>query len=181
MTKLIDYKSYEAEILKPIFQEKMIDPFIAHLVESFIYKEIIKYGRNGNIVEKYMTKYGIKDGLYEKWYGNGQKEKECNYKDGKIEGISHVWYSSMCLAENGQKWSETNYKEGKKDGLCQSWHKNGQKMCECTYKDGELDGLWQSWYKNGQMYIKCYYKDGKLEGIYQKWNKNGEKIKLVIY
>ncbi len=39
MTQLINYNSYEAKILKPIFQLYTIDPFISLIVESFIYKE----------------------------------------------------------------------------------------------------------------------------------------------
>ena len=103
MTKLIDYKSYEAEILKPIFQEKMIDPFIAHLVESFIYKEIINRKKDGNIVEKYMTKYGVQDGLYEKLYSNGQKWIESKYKEGKLEGLYQSWYFVKESGKNKQK------------------------------------------------------------------------------
>ena len=41
MSKLIDYQSEEGKILKPLFQDRMIDPFIANIVESFIYEEVI--------------------------------------------------------------------------------------------------------------------------------------------
>jgi antitoxin component YwqK of YwqJK toxin-antitoxin module len=116
MSKLIDYKSPEAEILKPIFQEKMIDPFIAHVVESFIYKEVIDCNKDGIIVEKYMLKYGNYEGLYQSWHPDGKKFIECNYKEGKKEGLSQWWY------ENGQKWFEYNYKEDKFDGEIKEWN-----------------------------------------------------------
>jgi len=38
--------------------------------------------------------------------------------------------------ENGQKKSETNYKDGKKHGLMTEWHENGQKKAEGNAKEG---------------------------------------------
>ena len=49
-------------------------------------------------------------GKYMKYYGDGQKKLEENYKGGKLEGFSTGWF------ENGQKHWEGNYKDGKKDG-----------------------------------------------------------------
>ena len=43
-----------------------------------------------------------------RWYRNGQKEVETNYKDGKEDGLVLTWH------ENGQKHGEGNYKDGKK-------------------------------------------------------------------
>ena len=43
MSKLINYNSIEGKVLKEFFQENMIDPYIALIVESYIYKEVIEY------------------------------------------------------------------------------------------------------------------------------------------
>ncbi len=171
MSKLIDYKSPEAEILKPIFQEKMIDPFIAHVVESFIYKEVIDCNKDGIIVEKYMLKYGKKEGLYQTWYKNGQKFIECTYKEGKLDGICKIWHS------NGEKIKEIIYKKGKLDGIYKTWYSDGEKMSECTFKDGKEEGLCKWWYDSGQ-WSECTYKDGKMDGLYQSWkmDKNGTNV-----
>ena len=64
--------------------------------------------------------------------GNGQKEFEGSYKDGKRDGLRTGWY------ENGQKWYEITYKDGELDGLHTEWYDNGQKWKEGTYKDDEL-------------------------------------------
>ena len=40
------------------------------------------------------------------YYGNGQKEYEAHYKNGKLDGLSTRWGS------NGQKWIEQHYKDG---------------------------------------------------------------------
>ena len=38
--KLVDYKSKEGEILKKVFQDNFIDPYIALIVESYIYEKV---------------------------------------------------------------------------------------------------------------------------------------------
>jgi antitoxin component YwqK of YwqJK toxin-antitoxin module len=56
-------------------------------------------------------KNGILDGLYTKWYENGQKSVEANFKNGKLYGLETVW------CENGQKKYELNWKDDEGDSL----------------------------------------------------------------
>ena len=70
-------------------------------------------------------------GVAVEYYGNGQKESETGYKDGKLDGKVTTWL------ENGQKYIEGTYKNGKEDGLWTYWRENGQKWREVTYKDGQ--------------------------------------------
>ena len=98
---------------------------------------------------------GVKDGLYQKWWDNGQKLKECTYRDGKLEGIYQEFW------ENGQKMEETTYRDGKLKGIYQSWFNNGQKWVECTYRDDKLEGLCKVWNFNGELIKECTYRDGK--------------------
>ena len=65
-------------------------------------------------------------------YGNGQKEFEGSYKDGKRDGL---WF---WLDDIGQKYKEETYKDGELDGLWTYWNYDGQKIRENTYKDDEL-------------------------------------------
>jgi hypothetical protein len=99
-------------VVKNFFQDHQIDPNIALIVESFIYKEVIEYRDDDytdKIKEKYMTKYGEKEGLYQSWYDNDIFNKH---------------------------YFECTYKKEKKDGLFQSWYTNGQKIVEW------FSGLW---------------------------------------
>ena len=137
MSKLTNYNSFEGKVLKEIFQDNLIDPYIALIVESYIYEEvIIKYYREcwimadiyfeeDMIKEKYMTKYGEKEGKYTQY------------------------------CRNGNKFIENFYIKGKKDGLYQQWNENGQKCEECYYKDGKKEGLFQSWWSNGKKRFEC--------------------------
>jgi hypothetical protein len=97
----------------------------------------------------------VKDGLYQKWWDNGQKLKECTYRDGKLEGIYQEFW------ENGQKMEETTYRDGKLKGIYQSWFNNGQKWVECTYRYDKLEGLCKVWNFNGELIKECNYRDGK--------------------
>ena len=112
----------------------------------------------------------IENGLYQQWYdNNGRKYKECTYKDGKREGLYQKWYI------DGEKLLECIYKDDKLEGLYQEWYKNGQKLIECTYTDGRLEGLYQTWHYNSQIYEECTYKNNKKEGLSQLWHDDGEK------
>ena len=63
-------------------------------------------------------------GRAKNFYDDGQKESECNYKEGIMHGLCSEWY------ENGQKKSEKIFKDGKQDGLetnflVQEWAEEG--------------------------------------------------------
>ena len=140
MEKLINYSSAEGKILKELFQTISINPYIALIVESFIYKQVVNYWDGTDIIrEKYLTKYEEKEGLYQSWYLEGQKEYEYYAKEGKIEG------------------------------MCQKWYAEGQKRSECYYRDGEAEGIFLGYHRNGQKGEECYYKEGKKEGLKQTW------------
>ena len=53
--------------------------------------------------------------------------------------------------ENGQKEVETNFRDGKREGLETQWHENGQKGIEKNYKDGKLvEGSAKYWNSKGE-------------------------------
>ncbi len=109
------------------------------------------------------------NGKCNRYYDNGQKELEYNYKDGKIKGKLIRW------GENGLKWSEHNYKDGQKDGKQEGWY-DRQKQYEYHYKDGKKDGKQEEWHENGQKSYKCNHKDGEMNGKYEGWDENGRKL-----
>jgi antitoxin component YwqK of YwqJK toxin-antitoxin module len=53
-------------------------------------------------------------------------------KDGKRDGLYQRWY------ENGQLRFEGTYKDGKSNGLLRGWKSNGKLDWESTYKGGKL-------------------------------------------
>jgi antitoxin component YwqK of YwqJK toxin-antitoxin module len=80
---------------------------------------------NGLLVSKWERKCGT---FFQKW---------------KRDGIYTKWYP------NGQKWSERTYTDGNTVGLGTIWYETGQKMEEGIYEDGGKDSLWTFWFVNG--------------------------------
>ena len=68
----------------------------------------------------YVDKNGLRQGLYESFYENGQLRRRCTYKDGKLDGLYESFY------ENGQLKERCTYKNNKLDGLCEWFDINGQ-------------------------------------------------------
>lgn len=75
------------------------------------------------------------NGLYERWYANGQRWKRCNYINGKLQGLYEWW------DKDGQIRGKNNYISGELDGLCERWYANGQLMERSSYKDGKLEAF----------------------------------------
>ena len=69
----------------------------------------------------------------------------------------------LCKYDNGQKEKEGNYKDGKLDGKWTWWNKNGQKVRQKNYKNGKLDGKLIEWFQfNGQIKREENYKNGRI-------------------
>jgi len=144
-----------------------------------------------------MTKRVRKNGVYKRYYDNGQILSKVHYNDGKLDGKWTFWY------ENGQKQLEGNYKpyevlaedcraersspyifpaKDSKDGKWTEWYENGQKKLEQNYKCGRVIGKWTTWDENGQKMFEGNYKDGGLPGIrfairegkWIVWDENGQ-------
>ena len=99
------------------------------------------------------------DGLFRKYYSNGQLRYEWYFKlplDGtRADGISRGWWP------NGQLKQLKTYKDGKQVGISIGWHDNGQKWYEQTYKDDKKNGLYIE-YSNGQKIWEGIWKEHKL-------------------
>jgi len=128
-----------------------------------------KYYENGQKEAEGNFKDGKEEGLHTSWYDSGKKESEINFKDGDYHGKKTVWL------ENGQKGSDENYKDGNWEGTQIYWFENGQKEQESNYKDGTSDGKDTSWHENGQIREESNFKDGNLEGLNTFWYENGQK------
>ena len=109
------------------------------------------------------------NGLKTRWYDNGKKKYEGNFKDGEPDGLSVWWY------ENGQKKMEGNYKDGKEDGLWVSWYEIGNKKRETNYKLGIKNGKSVWWLENGQKKMEGNYKNDQKDGLVLTWHENGNK------
>ena len=104
-------------------------------------------------------------------YENGQKQKEANLKDGRLEGPYTHWF------KNGQMMSKTNHVDGKEHGLQTYWYENGQKQSEINKKDHKLHGLCMWWHENGTNRRETNYHEGAKHGLETVWDKEGNVIR----
>jgi len=65
--------------------------------------------------------------------GKGRIKYRETYKDGKLEGLWEKFY------ENGQLRSRQNYKNGKLDGLSEWFYTNGRGSRRCYKDDEKVD------------------------------------------
>jgi hypothetical protein len=125
-----------------------------------------------------LTRFSFDMEKHYKWFKfdrNGLLTAIKSFYHGKKDGIFKKWYS------NGQLWEELNYKDDKRDGRFKKWHNNGQLWWECTFKDDKLEGSYKQWYDNGQLWEICTYKKGKRDGPYKKWHYGGGLWMECIY
>ena len=84
---------------------------------------------NGQIMILGQIKNGKQDGLVTKWYENGQKRQEENYKD-------YILMSAVGWKPNGEKCPVTNVKDG--NGVWVWYKEDGTESFRKTYKNGEI-------------------------------------------
>lgn len=170
----------------------------------------IEYKNNGIISEYHVSRdisgiveyhkiKGVLDGLWTRWYANGQKAEEGYYKDGKKHGEWNGWFLTKKVKY------KSKYNNGKRSGTHTSWddkgkknqeivYKNGKKISEflITYdtiggytetnkKDGKLDGKWVKWYSKTEKEKEGKYSKGKKVGNWSTYSKNGTVIEEWNY
>jgi antitoxin component YwqK of YwqJK toxin-antitoxin module len=125
-----------------------------------------------------------RQGRWEFFHPNGQKEAEGSYVDGLQggetgtpgilidgrEGAWAFWY------EDGQKKQESTYRDGQREGVATEWHANGQQKAEFTYRDGQLEGLMTQWHENGHKELETTYLNGTSTSA-TAWDENGNQIR----
>ena len=130
-------------------------------------------------------------GVGVKYYYNGQKSQEENYKDGKKEGRWTEYYESGLKKEEGNRIAEYDYSDSTNfplgrllylhsNGLHTKWYENGQKEEEGNYVMGKETGLWMSWYESGELRSEIQYVGNEVShAIF--WYKNGQKEREAFF
>jgi len=104
------------------------------------------------IVKTYKVKGDDKSLIKEiRFYANGKKEFEGEYKNNLKHGEWTYWY------KNGFVWSEGFFHEGKSDGIRKVYHENGQLYYEGEYDKGKAIGTWIFYDENGNEIKKESY------------------------
>ena len=116
---------------------------------------------------------GLKTGFHNQWNSKGQKIAQGIYKKGLKNGLWQYFY------DNGQLKKEINYKNNLKEGFFKFWNSKSVLVAERNYSSDSLVGNNTSWFDNGQLkqiadyendFTQIYDENGNLinEGSFVK-------------
>lgn len=119
--------------------------------DTALEERIISRYPNGNAINIMYYKEGqlVKEARF---LPNGEKEMECEMKNGVKDGLSTQWYP------NNKKWIEETYTNGRKNGEFTVWTANGEKSYEGSYKDNKPSGIWYFYDAKGNRISQQEYK-----------------------
>jgi len=117
----------------------------------------IEYYSNGNVwIKGQENSKGQREGIWERFYENGNILCRTPYKMGKWDGIEEGFY------ENGNIQSRTPYKEGKEDGIEEVFYENGNIRSRISCKEGKKDGIHEWFDEWGNITTTTLWKDGEI-------------------
>ena len=136
------------------------------------------------LIDGYHSEYilaDFKDGMY---HGNCRHFKEnklleeCRYKEGNRDGLYKRYYGDGQTVQ-----SERTFIDGKRDGKwTEHLSGNAGDVTRISfYKNGLPDGQWSETWKDGKPRNKSSYKDGKKEGVWIRYGKGGKPEKSTTY
>ena len=94
-------------------------------------------------------------GVIEGYDAQGKLEGKANYKDGKMNGSSKLYYPS------GKLQSEATFKDNVQDGVQKDYYENGKLKAEVPYKNGQVDGTAKAYDENGKVIEQVIFKNGQ--------------------
>ncbi|WP_369049478.1 toxin-antitoxin system YwqK family antitoxin [Tenacibaculum sp. UWU-22] len=144
---------------------------------------------------------GNRDGLWEKYYENGQPRYIGNFKHGKEIGVfkffsitneNHptsikIFSETSNIAKvqyftsDGKLQSKGQMIGKKRIGCWEYYFSNGKLLSEENYVDGKLNGKLINYYQNGKKTEEIPYKNGLKNGVSKKYSDQGVLIELITY
>ncbi len=131
-----------------------------------IRKEEVSFARLEGIV-KYEGKPFT--GIVYELYGNENRKKQTEYKNGIKHGKEIIFY------ENGEKKEETEYGNKEKHGKAFKWYENGQIEEEEEFFNEKPHGKHVGWYENGNKRYEVEWNKGKIHGLSIHYDEKGNK------
>lgn len=125
--------------------------------DTIIYKRIIQFdeiSRLYNVRDYYENGQIQMQASYSAFDRNMKENSWCNYRTNTKEGLYKKWF------RNGQLEFTGSFKNGLQDGLCTSWYKNGRKECDKNWKNGQLDGNCLYWNEHGELQFDLTFEQG---------------------
>jgi len=130
----------------------------------------LKFYSTGEIKEKTRYTNGYRNGFYELYFKDGQKNSQMKFEAGTLVDTAKIWFS------NGEIRSlSVENRENPARGYYISYHDNGQKDLEI------IAGFQTSWYPSGKLKTSGMMKFGRPDGEFKKYNEKGKLATIEIW
>ncbi|MGB0423748.1 MAG: hypothetical protein ACPGED_05485 [Flavobacteriales bacterium] len=151
-------------------------------------------------IEEGLYEDNRKEGLWKRFYSNGNLRSEITYKSNKPFGPYSIYYENgqqeekgiwhknknvgefARFYENGQPQQSFFFADnGKRNGVQKYFHDNGNLELEVTIQNGKESGVMKRFYPDGTLKEEKSLNDGKLiDGSIKKYKHNTFKEKVEI-
>lgn len=127
-----------------------------------------EFGPNDTVEEgQYVD--NLKEGVWKRYYSNGNLRSEITYSKNRPFGQYSIFY------ENGQLEESSTWHRNKNVGSFKRFYSNGQPQQEFYFADnGKRNGQQKYFYENGQIALDVNIQNGKEEGEYKRYFENGD-------
>lgn len=120
-------------------------------------------------------KDGMRDGLYQYFYQNGNIKEFGTYLEGKKHGMYLNWYQGNKLKDSGE------YLYGIPNGIHKYYYIEGNPIMFLNFDKGKLNGQFHLYHPNGNLWIKTNFKSDLQDGIFKEYNPEGYLINDLIF
>lgn len=128
------------------------------------------------VVETGSYKSNRKEGLWVKFYPNGNKKSEIFYKRGRPNGIFKLYYQNGNLEEEGE-WTNRLY-----NGSFKRYYEDGTLEQEKTFdSNGKAKGKVVYYYPNGKKELEFSSSNGKETGEATRYYPNGDVKEVITF
>ncbi len=130
---------------------------------------------NGVVDEVGKIEKNQRQGKFVHRWMNNTLGTESEYINDAMDGLYRKYYY------NGQVQDEYYYRQGDLDGYFRRYYKHGQLKAEGYYKQGSLVGPYTSYYENGAVKEKFYYMNNEATGYGEFFDNKGRITKRTLY
>jgi len=121
--------------------------------------QLIERAAAGPAVSATEYRAGLRDGIAEAWYPNGQLQYHREYRRGREEGEHTGWWA------DGHRHFVYHYHEGLIGGVAREWFPNGRIYREYHYDAGHESGSEKMWYPDGTLRTNYVMRNGRRFGL----------------
>lgn len=117
-----------------------------------------KFFANGNVKDEITYRMNRPNGVYKVYYDNGKIQEQGEWRNSRNIGDFKRYHPNGKIAQNFQ-FNAT----GKREGKQQYFYENGQLMIEGSWEGGKESGVLTEYYENGDIKAKKVFNEGNMD------------------